>query len=54
MTIAVRISKKLVKDVKLSSKTQHRTIGGQIERWADIGRTLQENPELGLDEVRKI
>jgi len=37
MTTAVRVSEELVKEAKIYSKIDKRSITGQIEHWARIG-----------------
>jgi hypothetical protein len=46
---AVRISEKLVKEAKKYSHVDHRSITGQIEHWARIGKCaeLLTSPALG-------
>ncbi len=46
MATAVRISKELVSDAKKYSRIDHRTVTGQIEHWAKIGKCAEENPDL--------
>lgn len=46
MTTAVRISAKLVREAKLVSAVDNRSVTGQIEHWAKIGKCAEENPEL--------
>ena len=46
MSIAVRISDKLVKDAKIQSKVENPSLTGQIEFWAKIGKISVENPDL--------
>ena len=54
MTTAVRISDKLVKDARLVSAVDNRSITGQIEHWAKIGKCSEENPELTYELIRDI
>ncbi len=42
---AVRISKQLAAAAKVESRAMRRSIAGQIEHWADLGRALEA---LGL------
>ena len=42
---AVRISKQLAAAAKVEARAMHRSIAGQIEHWADLGRALEA---LGL------
>ena len=47
MSTAVRISEKLVREAKIKSKIENRSLTGQIEFWAKIGKMAEENPYLG-------
>jgi len=46
MGISVRISDKLVNDAKTQSKVENRSLTGQIEYWAKIGKIAEENPDI--------
>jgi len=46
MATAVRVSEDLVKEAKIYSKIEKRSITGQIEHWAIIGKCAEENPDL--------
>ena len=46
MPIAVRISEKLFSEAKRFSRINHRSIAGQIEHWARIGKCAEENQDL--------
>lgn len=54
MTTAVRVSEKLVQDAKKYSKIENRSITGQIEHWAKIGKCAEENPDLPYRLVKDI
>ncbi|NCC60410.1 MAG: hypothetical protein EOM12_05625 [Verrucomicrobiae bacterium] len=54
MTIAVRVSDKLVKQARLISAVDNRSVTGQIEHWAKIGRCAEENPELTYGLIKDI
>ena len=45
MPTAVRISEELVNEAKKISKIDHRSLTGQIEHWARIGKCAEENPD---------
>jgi hypothetical protein len=51
---AVRISEKLVHDAKKSSRVDHRSVTGQIEHWARIGKCAEENPDLTYTLIKEI
>ena len=54
MSTAVRVSDKLIRDARLHSKVDNRSITGQIEHWAKIGKCAEENPDLTYDLIREI
>lgn len=54
MTTAVRVSEKLVQDAKIYSKIDSRSITGQIEHWARIGKCAEENPDLTYGLIKEI
>ncbi len=54
MTTAVRVSDKLVSDAKLYSKLDSRSVTGQIEHWAKIGKCAEENPDLTYSMIKEI
>ena len=49
MSLPVRLSDALVLDARLASKAVHRSISGQVEFWASIGRAIE--PLLLGDQV---
>ena len=54
MTTAVRVSDKLAREAKLSSSVDKRSVTGQIEHWARIGKCAEENPDLTYSLIREI
>jgi len=54
MTTAVRVSEKLVRDAKLYGKVDNRSITGQIEHWAKVGKCAEENPDLTFSLIKEI
>lgn len=54
MATAVRISKNLLTDARKYSKVEHRSITGQIEHWARIGKCVEENPDLTYDLIKEM
>ena len=54
MTTAVRVSEKLVREAKIYSKIDKRSVTGQIEHWANIGKCAEENPELTYSLIKEI
>ena len=54
MTTAVRVSQKLVREAKIYSKIDKRSVTGQIEHWARIGKCAEENPDLTYSLIKEI
>ncbi|MGC9513884.1 MAG: ParD-like family protein [Fidelibacterota bacterium] len=54
MPAAVRVSDKLLQEARKFSKIEHRSITGQIEHWARIGKCAEENPDLSYEFIRDI
>ncbi len=54
MATAVRVSGELVKEAKIYSKIDKRSITGQIEHWARIGKCAEENPDLTYNAIKDI
>lgn len=54
MSIAVRISDNIVKDARIIGKIDSRSITGQIEHWAKIGKIAEDNPDLTYSFIKDI
>ncbi len=54
MTTAVRITNELVREAKIFSKIDKRSLTGQIEHWARIGKCAEENPGLTYSLIKEI
>ncbi|MCK4541735.1 MAG: hypothetical protein KAU17_05815, partial [Spirochaetales bacterium] len=54
MTRAVRVSEELVQKAKIYSKIDKRSVTGQIEYWAEIGKCAEENPDLTYGVIKEI
>lgn len=54
MATAIRISEELIGEAKQYSKIEHRSLTGQIEHWARIGKYLEGNPNLTYSQVKDI
>ena len=54
MSTAVRVSDKLANDAKIQSKVNNRSLTGQIEYWANIGKIAEENPDLPFQLLKEI
>ena len=51
---AVRISDDLFSDARVHSRLNNRSITGQIEFWAKIGKCVEENPDLTYEQIKEI
>ena len=54
MAIAVKLSDDIVAEAKIMSKALNRSVAGQIEFWAKIGRLAEENPDLTYEFIKNI
>ena len=54
MGMPVRIDNLLYAHAKNEAKSEHRTIAGQVEFWASVGRAAIDNPELPVDFVVQV
>lgn len=54
MSMSVRIDDELYEQAKIASKGECRTIAGQLEFWAKVGRAALDNPDLPVDFVREL
>lgn len=51
MGFPVRIDEALYEQAKVEAHAEHRTIAGQIEFWAKLGRAALDNPDLPIEFV---
>ena len=51
MSMPVRIEPNLYNRAKKEAAVEHRTIAGQIEFWAQVGRACIDNPDLPVNFV---
>lgn len=54
MSTAVKLSEDIVSDAKIISRAFNRSIAGQIEYWAKIGKIAEENPDLTYEFIKNI
>ena len=54
MGMPVRINEALYDQAKAQAQAERRTIAGQIEFWALMGRTALDNPDLPIDFIRDL
>jgi len=54
MTTAVRVSENLVRDARMISAVDNRSVTGQIEHWARVGKCAEENPDLTYRLIKDI
>lgn len=52
--VAIKISEALVSKARVYSKVNNRSLTGQIEFWAKIGKRAEENPDLPYDQIKEI
>ena len=49
--ISIRIDQALYKQARNEAAAEHRTIAGQVEYWAKVGRAALDNPDLPVSFV---
>jgi len=54
MATAVRVSDSLLREARLVSSVEKRSVTGQIEYWAKIGKCAEENPDLTYHLIKDI
>jgi transcription elongation factor GreA-like protein len=54
MAKTVKLSDSIFLEAKIISKVLNRSIAGQIEYWAKIGRIVEENPDLTYEFIKNI
>jgi hypothetical protein len=54
MSMPVRIDDELYEQAKTASKGECRSISGQLEFWAKVGRAALDNPDLPVEFVREL
>ena len=50
-TTSIRIDQTLYEQAKADATAEHRTIAGQVEFWAKVGRAALDNPDLPVSFV---
>ena len=54
MSTAIKISKEIAEDARIISKVTRRSMAGQIEYWAFIGKIAEDNPDLSFLVIKDI
>jgi len=54
MAKAIRVSDALADQAKKYSRIEHRSLAGQIEHWAKVGKYAEENPGLTYELIKEI
>ncbi|MDD2558444.1 MAG: hypothetical protein RBR43_03135 [Desulfuromonadaceae bacterium] len=54
MAQAIRINDDLVNSARAVATVERRSLAGQVEYWANIGRAAEENPDLPFSVLREI
>jgi ParD-like antitoxin of type II bacterial toxin-antitoxin system len=54
MATAVKLSENILSEAKIMSKALNRSLAGQIEHWARIGKIAEENPDLSYEFIKNI
>lgn len=54
MGTAIKISKEIADEAKISAKVSRRSMAGQVEYWAFIGKIAEDNPDLSFLVIKDI
>lgn len=54
MATAVKLSENIISEAKIISKALNRSLAGQIEHWARIGKIAEENPDLSYEFIKNV
>ncbi|MBN2367323.1 MAG: hypothetical protein JXL67_14225 [Calditrichaeota bacterium] len=54
MSSVIRISDLLASEAKIRSRVENRSLPGQIEYWAKIGKMAEENPDLPYSLLKEL
>ncbi|TVQ69572.1 MAG: hypothetical protein EA373_08365 [Oceanospirillales bacterium] len=45
-SVSVRLDESLISAARIAAKSEYRTVQGQVEFWAKVGRAALDNPDL--------
>jgi len=54
MGTAIKISKEIADEAKIYAKVSRRSMAGQVEYWAFIGKIAEDNPDLSFLVIKEI
>lgn len=54
MTSSVKISDDMLYNARIVAKALNRSVAGQIEYWAKIGKISEDNPDLNHEMIKDI
>ena len=54
MSTAIKISKEIVEEARLTARVTRRSMAGQVEYWAFIGKIAEDNPDLSFSVIKDI
>ena len=54
MGIPIRIDELIYNQAKKTARAEHRSIPGQIEFWATVGKCALDNPDLPIEFVKDL
>ena len=54
MSTAIKISSEIAQEARLTAKVTRRSMAGQVEYWAFIGKAAEDNPDLSFLVIKDI
>lgn len=53
MATSIRLDDEFVGDAQIYAKVNKRSVPKQIEHWAEIGRMVEDNPDLSYEFIKQ-
>jgi len=54
MSTAIKISTEIANEARITAKITRRSMAGQVEYWAYIGKIAEDNPDLSFLVIKDI
>ncbi len=54
MASVIDLSESIIAEARIVSKALNRSLAGQIEHWAKIGKIAEANPDLNYEAIKDI
>ena len=51
---SIKLTAAFVDEVRVEADASHRSVAGQVEYWAKLGRAIENTPGFGMDKARDV